>query len=52
MSPTTAAIVSVVVLFFLFLMQMPVAYVMGLVGFLGFSYVASVGGGLSLLARR
>jgi C4-dicarboxylate transporter DctM subunit len=51
MSPTTAAIVSVVVLVFLFLMRMPVAYVMGLVGLLGFSYVASVGGGLSLLAR-
>lgn len=51
MSPTTAAIISVVLLVFLFLMRMPVAYVMALVGLLGFSYVASVGGGLSLLAR-
>jgi C4-dicarboxylate transporter DctM subunit len=51
MSPTTAAIISVFLLVFLFLMRMPVAYVMALVGFLGFSYVVSMEAGLSLLAR-
>ena len=51
MTPTTAAVISVVLLVFLFIMRMPVAYAMGLVGLLGFSYVVSVGSGLSLLAR-
>ncbi len=51
MSPTAVAYISVVLLVFLFLMRMPVAYVMALVGLLGFSYIASVGGGLNLLAR-
>jgi tripartite ATP-independent transporter DctM subunit len=51
MTPTTAAVISVVLLVFLFIMRMPVAYAMGLVGLLGFSYVVSVESGLSLLAR-
>ena len=51
MTPITAAIISVPFMVFLFIMRMPVAYAMGLTGFLGFSYVASVGGGLSLVAR-
>ena len=51
MSPSTAAIIGVVLLIFLFLIRMPVAYVMALVGFLGFSYIASVEGALSILAK-
>lgn len=41
MSPLTVGIIGIVVLFVLFLARMPVAYVMGLVGFLGFAYVVS-----------
>lgn len=51
MSPATAAVISIVLLVFLFLLRMPVAYVMALVGVLGFSYTVSAEGGLSLLAR-
>lgn len=51
MSSGTIAILSILVLIFLFLLRMPVAYVMTLVGFLGFSYVVSVDGGLSILAK-
>lgn len=51
MSSGTITIVSIVLLVFLFLLRMPVAYAMALIGFLGFSYVVSVDGGLSLLAK-
>ncbi|MBA7712700.1 hypothetical protein ES703_121687 [subsurface metagenome] len=51
MSPATAAIISIVLLLFLFLLRMPVAYVMALVGLLGFCYIVSVGGGLNILAK-
>ncbi|MFH1123933.1 MAG: TRAP transporter large permease subunit, partial [Pseudomonadota bacterium] len=51
MTPTIAALISVFLLVLLFLMRMPVAYAMGLVGLLGFGYVTSAGGGLSILAR-
>ena len=51
MSPATAAVISICVLVCLFLMRMPIAFAMGLVGFLGFSYVVHWGGGLALLAR-
>lgn len=45
------AIISVVVLLFLFLLQMPVAYVMGLIGLLGFMWIVSVPAGLSIVAK-
>lgn len=51
MSPSTVATISVIVLIFLFLMKMPVAYVMALVGFIGFIWVVSVPAGLSILAK-
>lgn len=51
MTPTTVAVISVGLLVFLFLLRMPVAYVMAVVGFVGFAYVASVQGALSLVAR-
>jgi len=51
MSPTTAAIISVVLLIFLFLLRMPVAYVMALVGFIGLCYIVSVPAGFHMLAN-
>ncbi len=46
-----AGIVGVVVMIALFMTRMPVAYVMTLVGFVGFSCLVSLHGGLSLLSR-
>ena len=51
MSPTTIAIIGVVLLLILFLLRMPVAYVMALVGFAGFSYMASIEGAFRLIAK-
>lgn len=51
MTPSTIAIISVVVLLFLFLLQMPVAYVMGIIGLLGFMWIVSVPAGLSIVAK-
>jgi C4-dicarboxylate transporter DctM subunit len=51
MSPTTIAVIGVVLLVLLFLLRMPVAYVMALVGFLGFAYVTSVDSALRFLAK-
>jgi len=51
MSPSTVAIISVVILILLFLLRMPVAYVMAMVGFAGFAYMVSVESSLSILAK-
>ncbi|MDQ7784848.1 MAG: TRAP transporter large permease [Desulfomonilaceae bacterium] len=51
MSPTTLGIVGIVLLVAMFFTRMPVAYVMTLVGFLGFSYIVSVQVGMKLVAR-
>jgi C4-dicarboxylate transporter DctM subunit len=51
MSPTTIGILGIVLMVLIFFSRMPVAYVMALVGFLGFSYLVSLGGGLNLLSR-
>ncbi len=51
MTPSTAAIISIVVLIFLFLLKMPVAYVMALVGFLGFIWMVSVPAALGIIAK-
>jgi C4-dicarboxylate transporter DctM subunit len=50
MSPTTVAVLGIVFLVVLFMLQMPVAYSMALAGFLGFIYVVSVKGGLTIVA--
>jgi len=50
-SPTIVIIIGFVVLFLLFLSRMPIAFVMALVGFLGFSYLVSIGAGLNLVAK-
>lgn len=51
MEPTTIGIIGVLVMLALFLTRMPVAYVMTLVGFGGFSMLISMKGGLNLLSR-
>ncbi|MBW2208370.1 MAG: TRAP transporter large permease [Deltaproteobacteria bacterium] len=51
MNVTTIGIIGVVVLILLLFSRMPVGFVMGFLGFLGFSYVVNVSAGLSLMAR-
>ena len=51
MSPTYIGIIGIILLVAIFFTRMPVAYVMTLVGFLGFSYVVSLKAGLNLSAR-
>lgn len=51
MSSTTIGVLGTVLLVVLFFTRMPVAYVMTLVGFLGFSYIRTLNAGLNLLAR-
>jgi tripartite ATP-independent transporter DctM subunit len=52
MNPTLIGIVGIVVMVMIFLTRMPVAYVMTLIGFLGFSVMISLPGGLALLSRN
>jgi len=49
MNPTLIGIIGIVVMLAMFMTRMPVAYVMTLVGFVGFSSMISLQGGLSLL---
>lgn len=51
MDPTTAGLIGTGVMLLLFTTRMPVAYVMTLVGFVGFSLLISFKGGLNLLSR-
>ena len=51
MSPNTVAIIGIVLLVLLFLTRMPVAFVMALIGFLGFAYVTSLEAALSILGK-
>jgi len=51
MDPTIIGIIGIFVMLALFMTRMPVAYVMTLVGFVGFSYMISFKGGLNLLSR-
>jgi C4-dicarboxylate transporter DctM subunit len=41
MSPTLIGIIGIVVMIFFFLTRMPVAYVMAMMGFVGFSTMVS-----------
>jgi C4-dicarboxylate transporter DctM subunit len=50
MSPTIVAILAIVFLLILFLLRMPVAYAMALLGFLGFIYIVSLKGASAILA--
>jgi C4-dicarboxylate transporter DctM subunit len=51
MSVTTIGIIGLIVLVILLFSNMPVGFVMGFLGFLGFSYVVNLHAGLCLLAR-
>ena len=52
MSPTTIGIIGIAVMVLIFFSRMPVAYVMTMIGFLGFSFMISFKGGLNLLSRN
>ncbi len=51
MSPTLIGIIGIVIMIAIFLTRMPVAYVMAMVGVVGFSIVISGTGGLNLIPR-
>ncbi len=51
MNPTVAGLVGIALMILIFMSRMPVAYVMALVGFVGFSSMISVNAGLNLLAK-
>ncbi len=51
MSLTAIGIIGIIVLVILLFSNMPVGFVMGFLGFVGFSYVRGLAPGLSLLAR-
>ena len=51
MNPTLIGIIGIVLMVGVFMTRMPVAYVMALVGFLGFSTMVSTTAGLNLLAK-
>jgi tripartite ATP-independent transporter DctM subunit len=52
MSPTTIGIIGISVMVLIFFTRMPVAYVMTMIGFIGFSVMISFKGGLNLLSRN
>jgi len=51
MNPTWIGVIGIFVMLLMFLTRMPVAYVMALVGYIGFSVMMSGKGGLNLLSR-
>ena len=51
MSPATIGFIGIAVMLVLFCTRMPVAFVMAVVGFVGFSFLTSVQGGLSMISR-
>lgn len=52
MDPTMAGIIGIALMVLLFMTRMPVAFVMMLVGFVGFSMLTSWRGGLNLMSRN
>ena len=52
MDPTMAGIIGIVIMVLLFMTRMPVAFVMMLVGFIGFSLLTSWKGGMNLMSRN
>ncbi|MCP4690312.1 MAG: TRAP transporter large permease subunit, partial [Desulfobacterales bacterium] len=51
MNPSLAGVIGIILMLAIFMSRMPVAYVMGLVGFVGFSLMISGKAGLSLISR-
>jgi tripartite ATP-independent transporter DctM subunit len=52
MNPTTVGVIGIAIMVLIFFSRMPVAYVMTMIGFLGFSFMISLKGGLNLLSRN
>jgi len=52
MNPTLIGIIGIVIMLAIFMTRMPVAYVMAMVGFVGFALMISLKGGLNLLSRN
>ncbi|MGD8294494.1 MAG: TRAP transporter large permease [Desulfobacterales bacterium] len=52
MNPTIVGIIGIAIMVLVFFSRMPVAYVMTMIGFLGFSFMISIKGGLNLLSRN
>jgi len=52
MSPTIIGIAGLIIMILMFFTEMPVAFVMGIVGFVGFSTLISPDAGLALLSRN
>jgi tripartite ATP-independent transporter DctM subunit len=52
MDPALIGVIGIVLMVAIFMSRMPVAYVMALVGFIGFSVLISLKGGLALLSRN
>ncbi|CCK78557.1 TRAP transporter large permease [Desulfobacula toluolica] len=52
MSPTIIGIIGIVIMIIMFLTKMPVAFVMAIVGFVGFSVMITPDAGLVLLSRN
>ncbi len=50
MTPITAGIMGIIILLVLFIIRVPVAFAMGIMGFLGFSYVVSLSAGLEMVS--
>jgi tripartite ATP-independent transporter DctM subunit len=52
MNPTAVGVIGIAIMVLIFFSRMPVAYVMTMIGFLGFSFMISLKGGLNLLSRN
>ena len=50
MSSVAVGVVGIVILILLFTSRVPVAFAMGLMGFIGFSYLVSLSAGLDMIA--
>jgi C4-dicarboxylate transporter DctM subunit len=51
MSPSEIGLIGIIVLLIFFALEMPIAFSMALVGFVGFTFLTSFNAGLSILAR-
>lgn len=51
MNPTLIGIIGIVIMIIIFMSKMPVAYVMAMIGFVGFSMMISLKGGLNIISR-
>jgi len=50
MNPSTIGAFGIILLVFLFLLRVPVAFAMGLMGFVGFSYLTTLSAGMDMIA--